>query len=310
MTATRPDITAIVCTRNRARLLDSCLASLLHQTLPKARYEILVIDNGSTDDTAAVCRRYEPDGVRRVSEPVPGLSRARNTGWKAAQAPYVGYIDDDATACEDWLGAALEGFMRQPAPDWVGGPIYLQWETNEPDWMNDELRGPLGYVYWGDSPRQLSPAEWLGGGNSFYSRAKLAELGGFDERLGRKDECLLSGEEIQLQKRIEHAGGFLFYAPSAAIRHNVPADRVRPSWFYKRYYWGGVSDVILRRTAPSGHTVVASRAVAGPQGGSRLYRLISNAMAAGLATRRARRIQARIYMSYVLGSLRGSLSPL
>ncbi|MCX5840401.1 MAG: glycosyltransferase family A protein [Deltaproteobacteria bacterium] len=73
-------MTAIICTRNRAVLLDSCIRSVLSQTLPRQQYEILVVDNNSTDDTAAVCAAYAGQGIRSIVEPVVGLSRARNTG--------------------------------------------------------------------------------------------------------------------------------------------------------------------------------------------------------------------------------------
>ena len=302
-----PLMTAIICTRNRAVLLDSCIRSVFSQTLPRQQYEILVVDNNSTDDTAAVCAAYAGHGIRSVVEPVVGLSRARNTGWREARGEFVGYLDDDATAEKTWLAAALESFLQpETMPDWVGGPIYLRWEVQAPDWINEELRVPLGYVYWGDRPRRLTTAERLGGGNSFYPRVRLAELGGFEERLGRQRGSLLSGEETHLQKRIERNGGFLFYHPQVSIHHNVPAERTQASWFYHRYFWGGVSDVVMRCTLPADIPPASGGMVAGPKKGGRVGRLFANATAAlGLAVSQARRIQGRIYMSYVLGHLYG-----
>jgi glycosyltransferase involved in cell wall biosynthesis len=302
-----PLITVIICTRNRAGLLDLCLQSILRQTLPRQQYDILVVDNGSTDATAVVTNGYKKEGVSYLFEPVVGLSRARNSGWRAARGTFVGYIDDDATADITWLAAVLESFQQSgPIPDWVGGPIYLRWEVQAPEWINKELRVPLGYVYWGDGPRRLTTAERLGGGNSFYPRARLAELGGFEERLGRQQDSLLSGEETHLQKRIERDGGFLFYHPQISIHHNVPIERTRASWFYHRYFWGGVSDVVMRCMLPEDISPVLGRVVAEPKKGGRVGRLFANATAAmGLTASRARRIQGRIYVSYVLGHLYG-----
>jgi glycosyltransferase involved in cell wall biosynthesis len=302
-----PLMTAIICTRNRAVLLDSCIRSVLSQTLSRQKYEILVVDNNSTDNTAAVCAAYASQGIRSVIEPVVGLSRARNTGWREARGEFVGYLDDDATAEKTWLAAALESFLQpETIPDWVGGPIYLRWEVKAPDWINEELRLPLGYVYWGDRPRRLTTAERLGGGNSFYPKVRLAELGGFEERLGRQQGTLLSGEETHLQKRIERDGGFLFYHPQVSIHHNVSVERTRASWFYHRYFWGGVSDVVMRYTLPADIPPALGGVVAGPKKGGRVCRLLVNAAASmGLAVSRTRRIQARIYMSYVLGRMYG-----
>ena len=252
-----PIITAVICTRDKAHFLDKCIKSLLRQNLDREKYEILVVDNSSTDTTDDVIKYFENEAtIRSVYEPVAGLSRARNTGWKNAKGQYVGYIDDDAVAEVSWLESALWCFENlSPIPDWVGGPIYLEWETNCPDWINEELSVPLGKVYWGDKPCPLTNDQRLGGGNSFFPKTRLKEFGGFEERLGRKHGSLLSGEETQLQKRIEAEGGFLYYHPGVCIRHFVSAERTKPSWFYKRYYWGGVSDYIMRKTLNSKNTI-------------------------------------------------------
>lgn len=299
---TAPDVTVVVCTHNRAAYLPACLDSLLRQDLPRERFEILVVDNASTDGTAAVCLSYQDRGVRRIYDSVPGLSHARNVGWRAARGDLVAYLDDDAIACESWLSAVVAAFRSvAPPPAGLGGPVRLQWDLPEPAWMNAPLRQPLGAVDWGSAPRKLLPSEWIIGANCIYSRKCLERLDGFDERLGRKGSCLLSGEETLLQRRIEDAGGFLYYVPAAAIRHRVTPDRTCPEWFYRRYFWGGVSDAVLKHTAPAGGTAAAAAPVAGPAGGSALARVAVNFLASLGLARAPRRIQARIYMAYVVG---------
>jgi glycosyltransferase involved in cell wall biosynthesis len=299
-----PEITAVVCTRNRAHYLRLCLDSLLTQTLPRDRYEILVIDNASTDTTRELCETYAKHGVHYILEPVIGLSRARNTGWQQAKAAYVGYLDDDGIADPSWLESALHAFQSQsPVPACVGGPIRLLWETPEPVWMNAPLRIPLGFLNWGLMPRKIEEHEWLMGGNSFYPKTRLAQLGGFDERLGRKQGCLLSGEESQLFLRLRQAGGYLFYAPGVSMRHHVTPDRTRPGWFYRRYFWGGVSDVILQRTTPAGSVKSDTGSVAGSSRGNVVTRMSSNLIAAIGFAPLPQRIQAKIYLAYAIGWL-------
>jgi glycosyltransferase involved in cell wall biosynthesis len=307
-----PLITAIICTRNRARLLDLCLRSVLRQTVPRGQYEVLVVDNGSSDDTPAVCAGHAAAGVRCIVEPVAGLSRARNTGWREAQGPVVGYLDDDGQATEGWLAGALSAFHDvQPVPAWAGGPIDLDWHARPPAWLDAPLQECLGVLDLGDRPRWLAPHERLGGGNSFFPRALLAELGGFDERLGRVNNLLLSGEETQLQRRIEAHGGRLYYHPDIRMRHDVPVERVQPSFFYRRYYWGGITDAVIRRTlreqAPivSGMPLPTAHAQASLSATARLGRLLKNMLAAAGCAAQPERIRGRIYLAYVCGALRG-----
>ncbi len=195
-----------------------------------------------------------------------------------------------------------------PLPGWVGGPIQLKWETARPRWLDDNLAVPLGYLYWGDIPRQLAKQERLGGGNSIFPLALLKELNGFDERLGRGASGLLSGEETQLQHRVESTGGTLYYHPGICIHHFVSRERTEPIWFYKRYFWGGVTDYVISRTlhgspwrtcGDEAENVVTGR-------GHQIMRLAKNtAGALGLGFSSCRTIHARIYMAYVLGRLYG-----
>jgi glycosyltransferase involved in cell wall biosynthesis len=311
-----PLISVIICTRNRARLLDLCLRSVLQQTVPRAQYEVFVVDNGSTDNTPAVCAAHADAGVRCILEPVAGLSRARNVGWRSAQGAVVGYLDDDGQATPGWLAGVLAAFQDvQPTPAWAGGPIDLDWHVQPPAWLDAPLQECLGALDFGDRPRWLEMHERLGGGNSFFPRALLAELGGFDERLGRVNNLLLSGEETQLQRRIEARGGRLYYHPDIRMRHDVPAERVQPAFFYRRYYWGGITDTLIRRTlreqAPvaGGLSLPTSAAAASPHLAARLGRVLRNVLAAAGAAGPAGRIRGRIYMAYVCGAVRGHWLP-
>jgi glucosyl-dolichyl phosphate glucuronosyltransferase len=300
-----PVITAIICTRNRAQLLESALQSLLRQTRPRVDYDIMVVDNGSTDQTAEVCKRLADNSVRYVIEPVPGLSKARNTGWRQSHSRYIAYLDDDAIADECWIDALISAYESQnPAPAAVGGPVRLKWEVPEPEWMNHSLRLPLGFLDWGGQPRRLTPAEFLIGANCSYCRELLREFGGFNEHLGRIKNCLLSGEETEIQRKIEQNGGYLFYVPAAGVQHFVSAARTQPQWFYQRFFWGGVSDVLLSHTVQASSSSIKQAPVAGPQRGGTFLRLLFNSSAAvGFAATHVRRVQGRIYMAYVLGWL-------
>ncbi len=294
-------ISAIVCTHNRERYLRECLESLFDQSINQSEYEILVIDNGSTDNTGAICREYgERTNYRYIFEPVLGLSQARNTGLKEAKGQYVGYIDDDAVADREWLEKALESFGQNPEPDWVGGAVTLVWEEPPPEWLSESYYSALGWVNWGDQPRYLqSEDEWLVGCNSLFKKASLEEIGGFDTRLGRKENLLLSGEEVQVHHKLKAGGGILYYHPDVHVKHHAAKERLTPEYFYKRYYWGGITDYIMSRTLEG----IPSQIVTDGGGAdSRLGRLLTNIWKSlGIFVSEKGRVQGRIYMSYVVG---------
>ncbi len=299
-----PEITGIICTHNREEYLERCIKSLLEQTLEQNRYEILVVDNGSSDSTKTICDRFvDQQNFRYVHEPVLGLSQARNTGWQQAKGKYVGYIDDDAYADPAWFEKALESFhSSSPEPEWVGGPVRLDWEVPAPPWLTEEYYSALGWVDWGEEPRFLTGAdEWLVGCNSLYRKDILEQLNGFDTRLGRKKKLLLSGEEVQFQHRLQAVNGRLYYHPGVCIYHAVPRERTEPAFFYRRYYWGGITDYIMSKTLEN---VAHESLEQGGDGESRLKRLLMNCwQATGLFTPAEKTIQGRIYLSYVAGQL-------
>jgi glycosyltransferase involved in cell wall biosynthesis len=303
-----PKITAIVCTRNRAARLETCIRSLREQTLARDAYEILVVDNASTDETPLRCADHAKEpGFRWVRESAVGLSQARNTGWRQARGQFVGYIDDDAEAEAQWIEAAL-GCLEtvSPTPSWVGGPIDLSWDAEPPSWLTDIMFGPLGKVDWGSEPKFVTADCHLGGGNSFFPRTVLENIGGFDTRLGRQGENLLSGEETQLAWRLAERGGTLFYHPAIRIRHHVDGPRLNPVWFYRRYYWGGYTDVVMNRTLGRTQNNRAAPDQSGLEGNrlrvGQTRRLLTNLLqSTGFCVSAKSRIMARSYMAYVAG---------
>ena len=249
-----PLISTIICTHNRAKCLARALDSVIAQDLPGEFFEIVVVDNGSTDGTRDVVARHAPR-VRYVLEPAIGLSRARNTGWREARADFVALLDDDAEAEPGWLGAVLNAFTSvAPAPACVGGRVDPQWESPRPAWLSDKLLLSLTVADWTDIPHAITDltSEWLVGANIAFRRDVLERLGGFPASLGRHGSRLLSGEEIYLQTLLIHEGRTCWYEPKARVRHRVPANRLSPSWFRRRYFAQGLSDAAMWRLARNG----------------------------------------------------------
>lgn len=262
-------ISAIICSYKRFHYLDGVLASLVEQTMPKDEYEIVFVDNGCDEEARLLAEKYGALAqVVYVPEPKIGISRARNTGLAHARGTYVAYIDDDAVAAPDWLQAIVDAFRTQVDGRTIasaGGPVDLIWPAPRPDWLPDKVLPTLGYVNYGDTPRELGDDEWLYGLNMAFARAALEEIGGFSAGLGREGnrKHLISNEEILPQLEFRKRGYVTFYHPAALVRHNVQPDRMSPEWFLRRYYWQGVSDSLMSKQIDNPSRMACARKAAG-----------------------------------------------
>ncbi len=243
-----PIISAIICTHNRGDYLGKSLSSVISQTLPEENYEIIVVDNGSTDNTKQVIRAFHGSrNLRYVYEPIVGLSQARNAGWKSASGKYVAYLDDDAVANPNWLQRIIDKFVGvSPPPMSVGGRIMPIWEADRPEWLLKEMETYIGIIDWSDTPMFLTDDSlYLSGCNLAYRRTILEKSKGFNVRLGRKGHNLLSNEEILMQRYLRRHSLPILYDPEICVQHYVKTQCLSKNWFYRRYYWQGVSDAIL-----------------------------------------------------------------
>jgi len=242
-------ISVVVCTYRRQSYLRRALASLVTQSLDKARYEVLVVDNACDDDVRLLASEYSTQAqVSYVPEPTLGLASARNTGARRASGEYIAFIDDDGMASPSWLSEIAAAFARHgPHVAAVGGPIDLVWEATRPGWLTDDLLPPLGHLDRGAAPRELGGTEWLFGGNMAFKASALKEAGGFSTGLGRIGKSLLSNEELLIQRELDGRGYARLYDPAVLVWHHVPAGRLTPEWFMRRFYWQGVSEALTFR---------------------------------------------------------------
>lgn len=243
-------ITVAICTYNRADRLTLALDALSCQTLPSENFEILVVDNASTDNTKQICEQYQESlaNLHYIYEPIQGLSKARNTGLDRAKSEYIAYLDDDAIPCNNWLEAILQTFNTViPSPVGIGGPILPLWEDKKPEWMQDEMRFLFSILDCGDLPHWLKFPQFPFGANMSYQKNALIQIGGFCESLGRKGHNLLSCEEYLLNKTLTRQGGRFYYNPQAVVQHWIPQVRTQTKWLISRSYWQGRSEAVVDR---------------------------------------------------------------
>ena len=259
------DATVVVPTHNRATLLRGALESLARQTLARERFEVVVVDNASGDDTAEVAVRALAAGAlegRCVREEALGLNHARNRGIAEARGGIIAFLDDDARAGPGWLEALLDALSGAEA-DAAGGRIDLEWESPAPAWIHRNHEGLLAGFDLGRERRRVDRYPFLIGTNLAVRAATLDRLGGFHPDLDRRGGSLLSAGDTELCRRIVDSGGTLLYEPRAVVRHLVPAERVTLRFLVRRSFDQGRSVCLYQRIsgardrAPSRPSVLA-----------------------------------------------------
>lgn len=195
-----PDISVVIPVRNGAASLPPLLASLRRQSLAPARFEVVVVDNASTDATRAVARAA---GATVVEEPVPNRSRARNRGIAAARADLLAFTDADCVASEGWLAALLD--CRERAPLLAGA---VEVTTGQPPNAVERLE-----ARWRFAQEHWVRQGWAATANLCVAREALDAVGGFDPAY------LEIGEDADLCVRAGRAGFSLAWCPGAVVRH-------------------------------------------------------------------------------------------
>lgn len=225
-------LSVVICSYNRREHLVAAVGTVLEQT---GEYELVVVDNRSTDGTAAAMAEIvcEHPQVRYLYEERPGLAVARNTGWRAATGSYIAFLDDDARVGPEWLETATALLERETVGlQCLGGPIHPFYTSPKPEWWQDsyEIRTR------GDVERHLNRGESFSGSNMIWRREALETYGGFDASAGMKGEQLGMGEETALFRRVwdgESAPVFL-YSPTLRVYHWVPPEKMTMTYILKR----------------------------------------------------------------------------
>jgi glycosyltransferase involved in cell wall biosynthesis len=240
-----PLATIAVCTRNRGPILARCIAAASAEAAA-AGGEVLIVDNASTDDTAAIAARLAGDRVRVVHEATLGLSAARNRALAEAREEVVAFLDDDAMPRAGWLAALLAPYASR-AVSAAGGPIRLAFETPPPAWLVPALHAALSAYYLGPAPRRVryGEADYPYGANVSVRTADARAAGGFSTRFGLRGTAQLQHEEIDLCYRLEAAGHEIAYVPDAIVDHWIAPERLTPAWFLERHRRGGESAALF-----------------------------------------------------------------
>lgn len=229
-----------------ARTLDS----LVCQTISANEFEVIVIDNASTDSTRDLVQEWTSrfSNIRYELEPNLGLNRARNRGWREAKGIWVAYTDDDAIAHSNWLQAWQTLLTQsQSRVAFAGGKIVADWDNFGPSWLPSQYKSVYTILDLGGSTRLLDAHETVFGANMVFCRQVLQDFGGFDDGIGAVGDGNQSyiGDEADLITRLLKANQPAYYFPDAVVTHMIVPSRLKRSWFLKRMYVIGKSQVAL-----------------------------------------------------------------
>jgi glycosyltransferase involved in cell wall biosynthesis len=251
-------ITVIICTFNRCQLLRTALTSIAQSKLPAGlEWEILVVDNNSTDQTRQVveevARRY-PARIRYCFEPRGGKAHAMNAGLREARGEILAFTDDDLFVEPTWL-QDLSAAFDDPAIIGAGGRILPANNVALPPWLGMGGEFNMGGILCahfdlGDQPRLLDQPPF--GANMAFRRSAFEAYGPFRADLGPSPDTNVPrpNEDTEFGRRLLAAGERLLYVPTAVVFHPVPEHRIRKKYFLDWYFDYGRASILEMKPRP------------------------------------------------------------
>lgn len=243
----------IFCTYNREKYIYNAMKSIAEQDFPKQGYEIVLVNNNSTDNTKQICEQFQADYpsvvFRYFDETNQGLSYARNRGVKESKGEILVFVDDDATVSDNYLPSIDTFFAGHPDVSACGGPIIPVYEADKPKWLShytEQLIG--GALYEGDKVKPFRNGKFPGGGNSAFRKGVFEKYGLFNVELGRKGTGLIGAEEKDLYDRLTKGNEQFYYLPEMILYHYIPEKKLTESHFRELTYSIGKSERIRTKS--------------------------------------------------------------
>jgi glycosyltransferase involved in cell wall biosynthesis len=239
-------VTVAVITYNRSALLRETLAGLVRQDYPAGCWELLIIDNNSTDDTRDVVASFmaSTPSPRWILEERAGLDHGRNRAVDEARGEVIALLDDDVKVGPDWL-AQIAAPFASPSSHSIGvagGEVVPIFPDGIPDWLRGSHR-PLKFR---KDPGALPPGQAPMGANFAFPKWVFERLGKFDTDLDRKGEALFGGGDAEMIRRVRAAGLEAWFVPGAKVLHQIPAARLTLRYCMRHAFDSARSRVVDR----------------------------------------------------------------
>jgi glucosyl-dolichyl phosphate glucuronosyltransferase len=241
------DITVILCTFNRCATLAKALSSVAASALPESvQWEVLVVDNNSTDRTRAVveeiCSRH-PGRFRYLFEARQGKSYALNTAVQTALGDLLAFVDDDVTVEPTWLHK-LSAALQDSEWAGVGGRILPEEAFSPPHWLSIKNRYALApFAIFDLGPEAAELTEPPFGTNMAFRKGTFVKYGDFRTDIGPCPGSEIRGEDTEFGSRLLAGGERFWYEPSAIVYHSVPESRVQKKYLLEWWFDKGRSEI-------------------------------------------------------------------
>ncbi len=230
-------ISIIVCTYNRDKYIYETLARIAQNTYPADQYEIILVNNNSTDSTEERCLQFQKEyptvNYRYIIEKSQGLSYARNRGIRESHGEMLVFLDDDSFIGSNYLQRLADYLEQYPDTDAFGGRIKPRFESNQtPKWLGKWSYSWVSAINKGDNVCIFKGKSYPIGANMGIKHSALPE-GLFNTALGRSKGNLMGGEEKDLFNRLKAAHKTIYYFPQIEVEHIIPEKRTTKEYIKK-----------------------------------------------------------------------------
>lgn len=238
MNPNKLEISVVICTYNRALYLPAALESLYNQSISKELFEVIVVNNNSTDHTEQVCNDFIASHLDAhfiyLNEPMQGASFARNKGAAIAKSPLLCFMDDDAIAHSNYLSLIIDFFKNHPDAGGLGGRIIPKYIPSEPRWMSHFVSSLVGNFDYSKEITLFSPNKYPLESNMIIKRDDFNLVNGFNTALpGVKGTLRIGGEGKEFFLKLKALGKNIYYHPNIIVDHVVETQKLTPEYMYR-----------------------------------------------------------------------------
>jgi glycosyltransferase involved in cell wall biosynthesis len=232
------DVSVIICTYNRATHLLNALKSLCNQTAETQNFEVIVVNNASTDETDCLMKEFLQESralrIEYLIETKQGSSFARNAGAGIARGKYLCFMDDDAEATPNYIENIMAFFRSTPDAAVLGGRIIPNYVPQKPDWMSHYVSSLVGNFHYANKIQPFRQGHFPFESNLVIEANAFRSVNGFPEHLpGVAGSIRIGGEGKDLVSRILATGKLSYYDPQVVVYHVVEVNKLTPAYMEK-----------------------------------------------------------------------------